>query len=241
MKKTFILLFLVAFILIILIIFFSLKSPSPSEPAAQSNNSSSLIPTPIPLPFTRASLIITSVNPSDKSQNIPLNTDITITFNRPFNLSEVYFSIAPHTGVNISVDKNILIITPQQRLLDGTTYSYIVFPNKNPQGLQTITFSTKGIESNQITDTRPYHISEDEDAYDLTYRPDLYLTNKTPYSTSNFTVQSTFQKSTKSEFLFIVNLLGNNKTVDKQSFLTWLISLGLTSDQINNKLVIKYQ
>lgn len=81
------------------------------------------------------------------------------------------------------------------------------------------------------------HAADLNNQYNMTNQPDIFLSNKTPYDTTDFSVTSDFASSPTQHFFFTVTAKNAHA---QQAFLTWLHSLGLTDGQIQI-LDVRYQ
>ena len=108
------------------------------------------IPTGIiadPSELSNNELDIISVTPLDQTPDAQLDTNIEITFSRPFTESEINFSIGPDLLYKQSINGNKLTITPLQELPEGTLFTYSIDFPSNKEKIRVYTFTTKGTQT----------------------------------------------------------------------------------------------
>jgi len=84
------------------------------------------------------------------------------------------------------------------------------------------------VESNSA----PKNAVPTEEAYEKVYRPDLFISNKTPYQNEYFAITYTFKTQPSGHFAFTVQLK-NDRAKAQQEFASWLTAQGLTNTQIS--------
>lgn len=241
---SFIILFTLLLLFVPLFLFFT-------HPTKKSIPSPSFFPTPTPVPLSQintsslhpinhaetASLFVTAVFPPDKTIHAPLNQQILLTFNKAFTKDRVQFFVKPAFQFSTSIEGNSLRIIPQQQLTEGTTYQFSVnITNDLPSPV--FHFTTVGTIQPAQQDTFVNNAQESDKTIQTTH-PDIFLSNKTPFSSSDFSVSSDFTDTPTSHFFFTVSLEGN-QSISKQDFLSWVRQQGLTDQQISS-LDIRYQ
>ncbi|MCL5439143.1 MAG: hypothetical protein M1268_04105 [Patescibacteria group bacterium] len=93
----------------------------------------------------------------------------------------------------------------------------------------------------QLIYDRAGEMATEEENFQRKNHPDVFLSNKTPYSTANFSIVNPgFKSLPNGHYYFTITLMGTNKELSKTEFINWLLSLGLTNNQIQN-LDITYQ
>lgn len=230
MKKTVYLIgglavFIFIFILIIISGFFF-------QPG-QKNFLTGVVPSPIPIQNGQNSILkILLTEPADKQTAIPINQFITVTFSKNVLGKDISFAIQPPATYDTSVVNNQLVVSFSSNLLPTTLYTYTVYFHGNNLG--SFTFTTAGATS----------VAQDQAALTMknwsrANQPDMFVYTNTPYKTADFSVVADFIKTSPYNAFFNVSLLGQNKDQNKQAFLVWLTSLGLTDQQIQN-LDIRY-
>lgn len=195
--------------------------------------------TPTNTPIPTQALSVVSTTPADGAKNIILNQQITIIFNRVFTQDEISFSIAPPISTSQQIKNNQLLVTPQQNFQQGTLYTYALKYASETTLPKTYSFTTVGPTQPYLPDTRPSGAAEQNNAFLIQNHPDVFLSNQTPYSASNFSVSSDFTQTPTGHFHFTVSLIGNSQDA-KNAFIQWALSLGLTNEQIQ-QLDITYQ
>lgn len=185
-------------------------------------------------------LIVISSTPTDQAKNIPLDSQIAITFNKTPKKAQVRFTIQPKAEGEVEISNNTYIFKPNSQLSKSTSYLVTLgLLDQKPTGVHAFIFQTEGPELD-IPSTRE---AEDFEQKQLDFQrensPDVFLVNKVPYSEAGFSITSSFTESPTQHFYFNVTLKGSDKNQSKESFQGWLGSLGLTSSQID-KLDIRY-
>ena len=176
---------------------------------------------------------IINAQPQDAGKDVPINTPIIITFNQIISPNNTQVTVVPNTPISVNIQANILTITPSSDLTPATTYTFLIRYDPN-RPAYIYSFRTIGAPSD--TFVFPH---QEEDQKDIRLAPDVYVSNKTPYSTNDFSVTADISQTT-GNFNFTVTLTGPDKNQDQQDFLNWVRSLGLTEAQINT-LEITYQ
>lgn len=184
-----------------------------------------------PTPSEGLSVISSSIK--DGQINVPLDSQIIIKFNSKISASTISFSMLPTPTYNFEVKDDSLIITPTLPLQPSTLYSVSVSNAATNDLVTSFSFTTLGPTPTLLPDTRPPGEPENTDALLRQTRPDVYLSNKLPYSNEGFSATYDFNPEPTGHFAFTVTLTGNENEA-KSAFLNWLSSLGLTSTQIDN-------
>lgn len=238
-KKVIIALFIILVVIPFLLIF--IKAPSKKMPPPPNQ-----ITTPTSIPVIPTSISVPSISPvpstvplsvvqtSLQGGNIPVSqTSMAITFNRPFSLNEFVFAIDHDLTYTIAIQDNILLITFKSEFQPATTYTY------------TFTFTNRPSQSYSFTTVSQAPTPKDSvpgvvDDYSRTHYPDVFLYNRTPYDSADFSVTGDLTDSPTQHDYFTVTLKGSDVLQSKQSFINWLHSLGLADQQIQT-LDIRYQ
>jgi len=216
----------------IFLFFMQKKNPSPSP---------SFFPTPTTIanPPQNGPLGITIQNttPQNNSDNVGLNQNIVIILNKPATLDQIAINISPNVPYTASIKGNNLIISPQTPLQPGTTYSYMV-KYADSTTSDRYSFTTVGEQpSSAVSPTPVDNVPEMELEWQRVHQPDLFLSNKTPFETQDFSVTNDYTSTPTEHFYFTVT----SKTPNgRQAFLNWLTSLNLGNQQIQ-QLDIRYQ
>lgn len=221
------------FILIpaLLLLFPNKKNPSPGP--------FSPTPTQIINPPQHGPLGITIQNtkPPNNSTNVDPNQNIVLTLNKPATLDQIAINISPNIPYTPSIQENNVFITPQTPLQPGTTYVYMV---KYADGTisDRYSFTTAGQQVSPAVSPAPVdNTQEMELEWQRVHQPDLFLSNKTPYQTQDFSVTNDYTTTPAEHFYFTVTAKTPN---GKQAFLDWLKSLNLSDTQMQ-QLDIRYQ
>ena len=226
MKQKKLLLTLCIFV-VILAVLASLTSVSKNQ-VQQLYQHSLAAPTPIiiRLPFFSSEQPkIIGTTPNDKTMDVTLNQPITITFDKQVHMSDFTVSFSPAIGATITTQNNSAIIVPNYNFLPKTTYTMSITIDKT---VRILTFTTLSPTSNaSIDNARSIQDTATQQNY-----PDVYISNKVPYANSHFTISSDFTSLPQEHYFFNVVLLGN-KDDAKKNFIEWLLSIGLTLNQIN--------
>lgn len=155
MKKTTIgiiaafIIFLIIFL--IYLITLSQKNNPPVKP---------IEPTPISVPTSNPlrDLEVINTNPKDEAVDIPITTQLVLTFSEPLQNRPIAISVAPIVPfVQRGADKNV-IVTFTESLTPGTHYTYTIkYPNTNyiPQSF---VFTTTGPTQRFLPNTYPGNI-----------------------------------------------------------------------------------
>lgn len=202
-------------------------------------------PTPTPIGGTSSQthintknpISVESTDPEDGAINIAVDKTIHVTFSRPIDPSEVTFVISPPFSFKQSVANNVLTINPSEKLSQYTTYTFFIsFTSFQPSANYTFTTVSP---NPSITPIEGDAVREHSDQNNKIDRPDVFLSNQTPYSTNSFRIEDGFTPYPQDHFFFTVTLNTTTST-PKQDFINWLRSLTLSDDQIK-QLDIRYQ
>src|SRR3989344_3633781 len=223
-------------IFLILILFFlsaigvlAFKSLNKDKNPQINDTKTSITPDPAELEYR-----IVEAKPDDEEKNVPVDTVIEIVFNKDVNPDELEFSIAPKIEFELDYEGNVLYVYPKNNFVTGTKYTYIIKYKAQALPSRTYSFITEG-EFKSLPDTQPEGGFEEQEDYVRLNKPDIYLTNKTPFTSPTFIVQSTYVEGNPGHFRFTV--IQKTATV-KSAFLEWLKSLKLTEEQISHLDII---
>lgn len=184
-----------------------------------------------PAPSRSLSVVASSIQ--DRQINVPLTSEIVITFNQEVNSSLISFNILPTPNYVFEIEQNRLIITPTEQLLPSTIYSFSVSSTKDNSLLTSVSFTTFGPTPTLLPDTRPSGEPQNTEALLLQTRPDVFLSNKMPYENESFSATYTFVSQTPSHFAFTIDPKGTTENA-RSSFINWAKSLGLSDAQISS-------
>jgi len=214
----------------------SFLSPSKKQRPQTQNPTLTMSGTPVSTqqPQQIQPLRIIKTDPVNNQTNIPLDQKITISFNNPFSLSHIIFSINPSVTYTTAINGNDLVITPYATYSTGTTYNYSI-QFVGTQSMQTFSFTTTA-----LVVTSPDDTSQVADTFNKTHYPDVFVYNRMPFQTTDFSATGSFTSSPTEHYYTTVALNQTNPDQSKQAFVNWLKSLGLTDDQIQI-LDIRYQ
>ena len=219
-------------IFLILILFFlsaigvlAFKSLNKDENPQINDTKTSITPDPAELEYR-----IVEAKPDDEEKNVPVDTVIEIVFNKDVNPDELEFSIAPKIEFELDYEGNVLYVYPKNNFVTGTKYTYIIKYKAQALPSRTYSFITEG-EFKSLPDTQPEGGFEEQEDYVRLNKPDIYLTNKTPFTSPTFIVQSTYVEGNPGHFRFTVI---QKTATGKSAFLEWLKSLKLTEEQISH-------
>ena len=232
MKKIFIIVSICGFAAIFvlsLILAFLQKSPS-------QNPTTIAIPTPVVFSShpQQQNLKIVSINPPDQTQSISLRQTFTITFNQSVTSNDVSVSITPSVAFSLDYQGSKVIITPKDTLSENS--EYYIFVHVKDTDHYTFTYLTPINPSINPPDNMQE--IEREDARNN--HPDQYLNLFMPFTGDTFSIYSDYSYDTPAHYYFLVTLFGPDQNQDKQDFLSWLSSIGLSKNQVNS-LDIHYQ
>lgn len=231
MKK---IVFLIGGIAILTFIFLLLLISSFFFSSGKSSVNNVTTPTPITTNQNTNPLSILTTDPLNNQTNVPINQIITITFNKNVLSGNITFTIQPSAQYVGNIVNNQYVVNLTSNLLPNTQYTYTI--HVHDRNLGVYTFTTAGSQSGITNDNAAQTIKD----WSRTNKPDMFLYNQTPYSTSDFSVSKDISQTAPYNAFFTVSLLGTDKNSGKQAFLQWLTSLGLTDQQIQN-LDIRYQ
>lgn len=239
-KKPLLLAVIVIPLFLLLLKFFFVKSDKKTSPP-QDNTQVTIVPSQTSRnEVSPLSLSIISSSPSNNQVDVPVDTTISFRFNKPVSVNDVPLSILPDIQYNLSTQGDQLILQPLQSLNPGTRY-IITLRLKDANGqpaLYSYMFTTIGPTPTYLPNTRPNGLPEQSENFQRQNYPDIYLANKTPYSTNSFSIE--YSTTETGHYYFIVTLGGTNQDAAKEDFLDWLHSLQLTDQQIQG-LDIQYQ
>jgi hypothetical protein len=120
-----------------------LANPIPTEiPTPTPTIIFDIRPTAQPSGVEGAPLAVVSVSPTDGATNVPIDTNITITFNQKFTLDNFIFAMTPDVKYHLSYDLNKLqaYVITEENLQPNTVYTYKV--NTLQQLSKTFSFTT---------------------------------------------------------------------------------------------------
>ena len=184
-------------------------------------------------------LDIISVTPKDGAESVNVNTTIIITFSRSFEEDEIDFSMGPDAIYSQEIKENVLTVTPWNPLAEGTLYTYSVnFPD-DKQKVRLYRFVTQGTPAEHLPDTRDEELVTEVEEYQRINRPDVYITNRTPFENDLFSIKSDFERKVPAHYYFSVSPKTDIETT-RQAVDAWLQLQGLTAEQIS-QLDIRYQ
>lgn len=166
-------------------------------------------------PDTPLAVVDTSV--PDQAVDVPLNTRIDITFNKPVNASSFIFAMSPSAAYDISYKQATASVTFADPLTIGETYTYRV---------NTLNTLPKTYQFTTESDITP-------DQVEKTYQTDKFVQKQLPYEDESFMVRSFYTEETDL-YRFQVTLKSRDKEANRQAFYNWLRGLGLTDEQIAN-------
>lgn len=232
MKKTLLLITLIALVAAILVYLALRQTTKPPPPVVPEPST-----TPIPTIFTLISIV--STRPSAGETNVATNQAIVVTFNRRPSAGEVIFTLAPTTPYQTIWRENTLIITPQTPLSPGTLYTYSISFSDTSRIPEVYTFTTSGPPGVYQPDTQPSGAAEKQQKFLRENYPDIYLRGFIPYKAASFSITSDYRLEPEGHYYFVFTLLGD-KEKSKTEAVAWLRSLGLTEAQIQS-LDISYR
>lgn len=232
-KKQFLLFGVFLLLTIIIVGVYLLKSPKPPDSITLPSA------TPIPTQETISPLSIIFVDPPDQSIDVELQKPITVTFNRKLSESEISFAADPKIEYSLQTDDNKLIIIPNEPYQESTIYTYLIKSTSPDYLPKSYSFQTLGTAPVYKPDTKPPGAQEKLDAFQKENHPDVYLSNRVPYVSGNFEIMAEFKKDPEGHFAFVVYLKTPDPLQGKKLAHVWLISQGLSEDQIK-KLDISY-
>lgn len=183
---------------------------------------------PTPQSIYKGPIELISSNPSEKATDVPLSIKPTFSFNTELETLNPQISISPNVPNTFSFTGKTITINPQSSLTPAT--NYVITVSMGNQNFFT-SFTTTGGSPTLGPDTRPVDIIDEEQEVLKNSRPDVYLSNSTPFSNTDISVTSSFISAPTGHFLFTV------KGTQAQ-FTTWAKSKGLSDLQITSLDVI---
>lgn len=177
-------------------------------------------------------LEIISVTPENKSENIAFQQTVTVEFNRTFSLREIEFAIDPAVSYTPQVKNTQLVISPNPAFFPSTRYTFSIRTLGTDQFPKAYSFQTIGPTPIFLPDTQPPGGPEKVENFQKQNNPDVFLANKTPFSTTDFSIANEFSSEPLEHFKFTVTLSGSDKEMSKQRTIEWMKSIGLTDEQI---------
>ena len=194
-------------------------------------------PTPVtpPTQINSSSVQLVQISPKNNAENTGLINQLTATFNT--TAAGITFALYPETPFATTFSGAQLSVTFSEELLDNTIYTYS-FLDKDGSVIATGRFNTGSTASGVAPLSGQYdNLESTANQAQRENNPDEFLANNTPYETSSFSVSSDFSSDGTGHFFFTVT---SKSAGGKNDFLSWLTSLGFTSEQIQ-KLDIRYQ
>lgn len=228
LKTKFIIIFTLIFLIIILLfVIFRKGSSDSTQVQIQTSPTPQEFTDPSPTPDTRKYNIV-KVEPADNSKAVSPDTNISIVFDKIPDSKLIDFSMHPQTQLQTSFYGNSLTVNPLQDLAPGTQYTYIIKYNNDSLPSKTYTFTTVG-EFKGPQNTEPEGAAQIEEEFQKQNHPDVFLSNKTPYTSSSFDLTSDFVGGEGGHFQFTFFQKSENAQID---FMDYLKSLGMTDEQI---------
>jgi hypothetical protein len=188
-------------------------------------------------------LSLISSDPADKATDVPVNTGLQITFNKPLGGSDILFAIDPNVPLSADIMGKTLVVTFQAALAPGQTYTYRIDYLTAGKFPHTYSFTTTGPARTYLPDTRSVELIKAEKDFQKVKHTDVYLANMMPYTTPDFSVKTEFIKEpldSPGHFQFTVTAKGISVEQAVTKVNQWLLSQALTGPQIQT-LDIKYQ
>lgn len=234
LKTKYIIIFtLIFFIVILLFIIFRKNNPDSVQNLLQVSPTPQEFTDPSPTPDTRKYNIV-KVEPKDEAEAVSPDTNITIVFDKIPDSKLIDFSMHPQTQFQTSFYGNSLTVNPLHDLETGTQYTYIIKYNNDTLPSKTYTFTTVG-EFKGPQNTEPEGAAQIEEEFQKQNHPDVFLSNKTPYTSSSFDLTSDFVGGEGGHFQFTVSQKSDSSQADFHDF---SISLGLSEEQFSSLDVI---
>jgi hypothetical protein len=184
---------------------------------------------------------IVSTNPSQGQTNVARTQPITLTFNQTVETIP-HFSLLPSVQYSMVARGNTVTITPTNSFEVGQMYSLVVTLPRPTQGNDTLyqlVFTIAGPTPTLAPDTTDQNLFKNDDESTKNARPDVFLSNYTPYTSSTFSVASDYKTDPTGHFFFTVTIHGDQNS-GRADLTNWMKSLGLTDSQIQS-LDITYQ
>ncbi len=111
-----------------------------------------------PTPTQVDQIEVIEVSPVNEAINVPIDSQIIISFNEEVNSQQITFSIGPSVQFKQEIVKNKAIISFIQPLAPGTFYTYTIkFPKSNLLP-QSFFFTTSGPTQRYLPNTYPGHV-----------------------------------------------------------------------------------
>lgn len=184
---------------------------------------------PIPQSEEQLPLVPLTINVRDGFDQVQLDQELVVTFNKSFSQEDVEVTVEPSFPYDTSVEGKQLIITPQRPLQPDTDYTLTVRPTVSQE--RSFTFKTINPQDETDADTYPIGAREQSEEFQRINYPDVFLANQTPYETEQFVITHEYDPGVGA-FVFQVQLRGNIQE-SRQAFADWLVSLGMTGEQVD--------
>lgn len=182
--------------------------------------------------------IIQAVEPSNGKENVDVKTFITIRYAQPLAQKDIKeIVLSPKMDADFSLKNKTLIIKPKRTLQPGTPYSFRIY-YANETYSESFYFVTEGETPEEFYEqVDPGILLDNSEEEQKKNDPSLYVFNKTPYKTELFSVSSNL---TSDDTIIIHVTLKTDGEKARQEFIEWLLSIGLTEEQIG-ELNIEYE
>lgn len=206
--------------IIALFVIFSFGKPSTITPQPVAPTSAVFNPT--------QGLALISTTPINQSTQVPVNSTITMTFNKTVEGSSPTIQIFPSAPFSFSVANTTLTITPTSTLSPSTNYTV----STTLEGKSFfVLFTTAGSTPTPGPNTRDVNRVQKDTNTTKEAQPDTFLSNLTPYSDGNFSVTSDFSQ-TLGQFQFTVVSTSGTTVPAQTAFTEWAKKQGLNDEQI---------
>lgn len=211
------------FIVLLIIAVFVTFTSIPSSPGTK---------TPLPtdtqlLQPNKGEFLLSSLTPPNNSVDIALSVKPTFRFTTSIEETSPVVTITPNTPFTYSINSNEITILPSSNLFPSTRYDVSLEINRQAFF---VSFVTAGPEPTSAPDTKDTELLEQQQEELKTQRPDIYLSNSTPYNGENISVTSFFTTSPTGHFRF--NVTSKNADTAQTDFSLWAQGKGLTGTQI---------
>jgi len=184
-------------------------------------------------PSEQGALRVINTLPANGAQNINLNSEVVVNFNRNFTQNEVQVEFLDNNLQTVSYQfrslGSRLTLIPEQPLEQSMVYT-VRIRDQYVRTIGEINFLTQTITPSP--DTRPVAAVTEIIIRNRQERPDIYLANLMPYEDQDF--KMVLETDAEGYFTFVVTPGRLTGDLLKDGVKAWLLSLELTEAQISS-------
>ncbi|MBI4129911.1 Ig-like domain-containing protein [Candidatus Roizmanbacteria bacterium] len=195
------------------------------------NNNSSAPFSVRPTPLVNTIGVVSYVPPNG-SIDVSVHEIITATVSEPLTRIDIDVTNQQDTEVSISVEGNTVFIAPKTQWSYGTSYQFELVDTVTNTPLGSYRFTTVGEVQQEISGK----LTKGEL---LQQNPAQYLAEQTPFGEPTFSVVSDYDTEQNSFIFLVETAFGVPRSTGISNFRTWVVSQGLTSQQLDG-LSVEY-